>query len=795
MSTATITKIVKHLPNGGRPLQTIPFKDKDRNWFIQNIEWIDGISGRLGSAIRSSMMNKIENFDLWDGIIDINKMMKLFDPDSINDGTTSSSFQHHSNFNSKFNVLIGEELLRDFTPVVMVLNQTDINQKLEEMTELLHAKIKEVISNPELKDEERTALLDKFRTTLKTSFLSQKEIRANKILNWLTREHAFRKHFNNGFKNVLICAEESYDLTPIGSRFNIETLNPKSVFCFLGGNSNKIEDSDVIVIQNYASFSQLIDKYHSVLEEEEVKDLEERQIYVTGGSSDPYVGGLNKLDPPILLNQSGKIIDDLINLSNVGVNDRSFGAPINESGEYRELIVYWKGKKQMQYVTFPNPITGEENSKYMPMNYVIDKDAGENSKIEWVNHWYKGVKIGDDLYCHLKPLEFQFEKMDNISVCYPPIVGTIYNTNDGVAVSLLDRVKSYVYFHNIVLDRLRDALVNWTRPMTELDESKKPKDFSREKWLFYGKRTGFLPTNSFNANSEGFGKGTLAGNFNNSGRTYYQDISNYVNQLINIVDLVDIQIALITGVTRQREGNIQNRETKGGVEIAVTQSSAITEPLYMQHEDTILRVCDRAIEIAKHIYKGNKFQAQYILDDGSKELFEIDGDDFSDSDYGVHVVSNRHVAELKQNITGLAQAAMQNDKVMLGAMIKMFATASIAEKTAILLSEDERIQEQLQKEYQQKQEMVNQQIESEQLLKDKQTAADWKESVLKSTTEIEKAYIMAEFAGNVDNEKDIENVMKKRDKLIQDMEKLDREISVRKDVLDNIKRKSSPNGK
>ncbi len=46
----------------------------------------------------------------------------------------------------------------------------------------------------------------------------------------------------------------------------------------------------------------------------------------------------------------------------------------------------------------------------------------------------------------------------------------------------------------------------------------------------------------------------------------------------------------IAGVNKQREGQVSNRETLGGIERAVTQSSHITEWWFMKHEDVKKRV-------------------------------------------------------------------------------------------------------------------------------------------------------------------------------------------------------------
>ena len=59
----------------------------------------------------------------------------------------------------------------------------------------------------------------------------------------------------------------------------------------------------------------------------------------------------------------------------------------------------------------------------------------------------------------------------------------------------------------------------------------------------------------------------------------------------------------IAGVTPQREGAIQNRETVGGVERSVAQSSHITEYWFARHEDVKQRALGLLLETAKIAFK------------------------------------------------------------------------------------------------------------------------------------------------------------------------------------------------
>ena len=63
-----------------------------------------------------------------------------------------------------------------------------------------------------------------------------------------------------------------------------------------------------------------------------------------------------------------------------------------------------------------------------------------------------------------------------------------------------------------------------------------------------------------------------------------------------------MEMSDVAGISRQREGQISNRETVGGVERATLQSSHITEWVFVTHEDVKRRVLEAFLETAKILY-------------------------------------------------------------------------------------------------------------------------------------------------------------------------------------------------
>src|SRR5690606_30367739 len=93
---------------------------------------------------------------------------------------------------------------------------------------------------------------------------------------------------------------------------------------------------------------------------------------------------------------------------------------------------------------------------------------------------------------------------------------------------------------------------------------------------------------------------------------------------------------------------------------SVNQSSHITEYWFFTHEKVKLRVLNAFLETAKIALRGQNKKVQYILDDQSIELINMDGTEFAEPDYGITATSSSKAVELEGMLKQNAQAFMQN---------------------------------------------------------------------------------------------------------------------------------------
>ena len=117
--------------------------------------------------------------------------------------------------------------------------------------------------------------------------------------------------------------------------------------------------------------------------------------------------------------------------------------------------------------------------------------------------------------------------------------------------------------------------------------------------------------------------------------------------------------------------------------------------------------------------QGRTKKFNYILPDSSKQIMEIDGDQFAECDYGLVVDNSRGVQELQQKLETLAQAALQNQALDFSTIMKLFMSASMAEKQRFVETSENRMRQQRQQEQQmqmqQQQEAIQAQVQQKQM--------------------------------------------------------------------------------
>jgi hypothetical protein len=683
------------------PRQRLPFRQKTKEWRKNNLDFADKHSFYHNEEVRQTLRNKIINLNLYNGIVDVRDLTNVVNPNNIDASYVPDNIPHHPIIVPKIDLLVGEAAKRRFDWSVIVTDPDSISAKEEAKKAFLKERLISLIQQ-KYSEEEFEGKLQELEKHMKYSYRDLREKMANQILKYYYQQEKFDEKFLKGFKDALIMAEEIYLVDIFFDEPRLTKLNPLKVHAIRSGNSDRFEDSSIIIIEDYKSPNQLVDEYFDELKP---SDIDYIMDYSTNTSKGSYS---DDQDNHVLfrdsINQMG-MYDSLFTLAEI--NGHYFGSDYtDENGNIRELKVRWKSLRKIQKIKYYDEF-GETQYRFESEEYIPLSDLGEESTALWVNEAWEGVKLGKDIYLKMKPLSVQFTNANNPSKGHLGIIGQIYNTNQGRAVSLIDRAKNYQYMYDAIFDRLNKAIAaNYGKIMT-LDLAKVPNNWEIEKWMHFAVVNKIAVVDSFKEGNHGAATGKLAGSMNNNvgGGVIDMETGSYIQQHIQLLEFIKMEMGEICGVTRQREGQISNRETVGGVERSVNQSSHITEYWFVQHESLKIRVLEAFLEIAKEALRNNPKKVQYILDDQTIEVLNMDDEQFSEADYAIVVSNTTRGMELEQAIKQYAQAFVQNGG-SLSTIMDIYFSPSLLDMKRKLENAEEEL-------HQRNSEMQQQQIEQQ----------------------------------------------------------------------------------
>ena len=784
------------------PPQQLPLSKKTTKWRKAVVDWADSKTFFNYSPVRNSVIHKKINYDLINGKLHMQDLELVINPENQSAGFIPDKIQHYPIMNSKLYVLRGEESKRVFDYRVIVTNPNSISEIENTKKEELFVRLQQLISNTAQSEEEFNQELEKLNDFYTYEWQDVREVRANALLNHYVKEYNMPLLFNDGFMDAMTVGEEIYQCDIVGGEPVVKRINPLKIRVFKSGYSNKIEDADMIIMEDYWSPGQIIDTFYDELTKKDIEYLEE----ISQGNHQSHTDGMDNVDDRAGFINAHMIGDEISSQEGFfwdpfGGTDSVAGSlmPYDTSGNVRVMRVYWKSRRRIKKVKSYDPETGEEIFNFYPETYVINEAMGEEEFPMYINEAWEGTKIGEKIYVNMRPRVIQYNRLSNPSRCHFGIVGSIYNFNDSKPFSLVDMMKKYNYLYDAIHDRLNKFMAkNWGK-ILRLDLAKIPKGWNIEKWLYYAKANGLAVEDSFREGNYGAATGKLAGAMNNASSGIIDaEFGNSIQSQINLLEFIKMEMSEVAGISRQREGQVSNRETVGGVERATLQSSHITEWLFTQHDDVKRRVLECFLETAKIALKGRSKKFQYLLSDNAMRIMDIDGDEFADSDYGLLVDNSNGAQELSQKLDLLAQAALQNQTLSFSTIMKLYNSSSLAEKQRLVENDERRIQERNAQTQQQEMQIRQQEIAAKQQAE----TARMEQEFIMNENDNETKIIVAQIAASVkakEGQEDggIQEPMSEeaREKLRESIRQFDARLQLDKDRLEFDKQKAQTDAK
>ncbi len=190
-----------------------------------------------------------------------------------------------------------------------------------------------------------------------------------------------------------------------------------------------------------------------------------------------------------------------------------------------------------------------------------------------------------------------------------------------------------------------------------------------------------------------------------------------ISQYLTLLESIMLEWEKLSGVTRQRQGQMGTYEGKATSQQSIVQSSHITEDIFRKFSNFEQRELQGLLDYSKEAWLNGK-KATYVMPDGSFDELDIDPITHMESEYGIFVSDAGKDVDKKQKIEGLAQAAVQNG-LPLSAAIAIYESDSLsqikdkivqAEKTAEQLkqAQEQALQQQEQAKLQMQQQIAQQ---------------------------------------------------------------------------------------
>tara|TARA_R110000744_G_scaffold87840_2_gene171409 strand:- start:8642 stop:11083 length:2442 start_codon:yes stop_codon:yes gene_type:complete len=698
------------------PSQKKSTASKNMAWRKECVNGAEALAIWGSDSLRQSYYNKRVNFDLYSDILDQADIERTCNPHNLGGLSSPAKMQNYPICNPKIDLLVGESIKRRFDFKVRVANADAISEKEEDLKGKLIQIITEDIKSDSSSEEEMAEKMKKFQNYVDFDYQSIRERTATQILTYLYKHLRLDVLFAKGFKDALISAEEAYLIDIVAGEPLVKKLNVLNVHTVRSGESNKLDDADIITISGYMSPGQIIDEYHDELKPADITMIENDLVGNSSGESAIDIGR----KPDLALR-----VEDTINLAHLE-NDTNYGSTFDGAGNIRVVKAYWKSMRKIKKVKYITE-DGEYDYAFRDENFKIDESKGEEETILWVSEWWEGHKIGggvgdnDDvnaIYTRMRPKPVQFRSMENPSKCHPGIVGTIYNTNDNQGVSLMDRMKPYQYLYNVLAYNTELMIAKNKGKIMRLGLHEIPEGWEIDKWLSMADGMNIAVYDAFKEGNKGNAQGKLAGAMNAQSPIIDMEMGNSIQLYMNMMSYIKQELGEIAGVSAARQGQISTREAVGNVEREVAQSSHITEYWFMEHDQVKIRVLECLLQTAKYAWKDAKNKkVQYVLDDGASIVMNLDGQDFNEADYGLLITDGSGSHELMQSMKQLAHAGIQNGILNYTQLIDIFSTESVSSiRKKLTRSENEKLQrDQANEERQQEmqQQMIAAQAEAE----------------------------------------------------------------------------------
>ena len=642
------------------PPQFVLESEKTEEWANKWVDAVVSYMAYVDSPYHNSRLNDIQNYNIYNGSLELQDFKYITEQYGM---AYPARLVNYPIISPKIDLLVGEELRRPMDIKVSTTNKEAVLRKedvkvnliMKKLTEEIHQEFKDAtgIALPAVTEMEIPEDIDLY---MRYNYREMVEETAQDGLEYLMQKYHYRDLFKEGFRDLLVTGKEFFKVYDHNGDPYVRRVDPRSVVYEINSNSDYLDDASWVGEERYLSYSEILDEFRDELTREDLEELS--AMYQIGGYDDlsAYNSQFDWIDY-----QEGQEV------------------------KIRVVSVEWKSIKTLKFKVSENKFNPEK-----PFMKAVADDykprRREQLVTRYVDDIWEATKIGGKILVRARRRPNQVRSVDDAGSTQLSYVGCVRNNTTGRAVSMVDLLKNIQMLYNIVMYQIELAMARSGGKAVVYDVSQLPTNLGMDMQtvLYHLKTDGIIPINSKE-------EGNQLASFNQFQQIDFT-LSNSVQQLINLKMMLEQTAGQISGVSPQREGAVGQYEYVGNVQRSVVQSATITESWFYSHSQVKKRVFEKVCNLMKVSWANGK-KSSYILADGAYKFLSI-MPDVSLQDYGIFIGDSGKDDAMRQQLQGIAQAALQGGQATLLDIIKVIKADTFTEAEHIL----ERAMEEIKKE-------------------------------------------------------------------------------------------------
>ena len=718
------------------PRQRIPLSQKTKKWREECVEAYINLS-KFGVSERRSYLKSL--YDYYNGVIDEQDYRYVLKPYGKTRNNFPSKLRNYPIIKPIIDLLLGEKAKRPLNYTVTVKNSDSISIKEEEknrkLLEVASAMFLRNVAPEEMQGDQPPQQPKQLMDEFTRSYVDRRAIKGQAAINYIMQDQEMSDKFQKGFFHYLVTGEVYSHKGVVRNEPFYDILNPLDIDYDKDPDIEFVEDGDWSMVRKYAHASTVVDIFGEYLTDEQILELENPQQ----AAADSYL---------------------LYRAEASGSDENIYRNRLIEC-----VTVYWKSRKRIGFLSFPDPNTGVMEEEVVEEKFRLSgemKEMGAKIRYEWVNEVWEGTRIDGRFFVNINPLSNQRTSLDNPSRCKLPINGRKYSDINSDNISLVSLGIPFQLNYNIFKYRMELAIARSKDIIAQFDINMIPKKWDMDKFMYFVEGTGIAWVDY---NKEGI-------QLSPQHQSVLDMSIKTIGQYLQLLESIQLEWEKISGVNRQRQGGIGPYEGKAASQQAIVQSSHITEDLFRKYSRFEQRELQGLLDYSKEAWVNGK-KGMFVMPDNTVETLDIDSIQYMESEYGVFVSDSGRDQDKLDQARALGQSMVQNG-VPASAVLDMFDTENFTglkdkiQKAEAAQKELETAQKQAQQQQAQQQAQIQQQqMEMQSLDKDKDRQV-----------EIEKALIAAEAKDQSDRMQiDLE-------KMMRDFEIKEKEIQLKERALD-----------